>query len=57
MDAVQGARGIRGPLIVQRAEDPVRNDFSYDEDLVVFLSDEWKDPSVCVHECSVVVHN
>ena len=48
MDAVQGARGIRGPLVVQRANDSVLRDFSYDEDLVVFLSDEWRDPSVCL---------
>ena len=48
MDAVQGARGIRGPLIVQRAEDPVRAQFAYDEELVVFMSDEWRDPSACL---------
>eukprot|EP01063_Lacrimia_lanifica_P020311 TRINITY_DN27644_c0_g1_i1.p1 TRINITY_DN27644_c0_g1~~TRINITY_DN27644_c0_g1_i1.p1 ORF type:complete len:632 (+),score=246.35 TRINITY_DN27644_c0_g1_i1:54-1949(+) len=48
MDAVQGARGIRGPLIIQRADDPVKEEFAYDEDLVVFMSDEWKDPSACL---------
>ena len=48
MDAVQGARGIRGPLIVQRPDDPVKKQFAYDEDLVVFVSDEWRDPSVCL---------
>lgn len=48
MDAVQGARGIRGPLVIERAEDPVKKDFAYDEDLVVFMSDEWRDPSACL---------
>lgn len=48
MDAVQGARGIRGPFIIQRAKDPVKKEFAYDEDLVVFMSDEWKDPSSCL---------
>eukprot|EP00966_Prymnesium_polylepis_P266740 6162073-Prymnesium_polylepis.3 len=42
MDAVQGARGIRGPLIIQRKDDPVKAQFKYDEDLVVFMSDEWR---------------
>ena len=48
MDAVQGARGIRGPFVIERADDPVKEDFQYDEDLVVFMSDEWKDPSSCL---------
>jgi len=48
MDAVQGARGIRGPLVIERANDPVREEFAYDEDLVVFMSDEWRDPSSCL---------
>jgi len=48
MDAVQGARGIRGPLIIQRKADPVKEEFAYDEDLVVFMSDEWRDPSACL---------
>eukprot|EP00316_Scyphosphaera_apsteinii_P023189 CAMPEP_0119316454 /NCGR_PEP_ID=MMETSP1333-20130426/39666_1 /TAXON_ID=418940 /ORGANISM="Scyphosphaera apsteinii, Strain RCC1455" /LENGTH=617 /DNA_ID=CAMNT_0007322101 /DNA_START=101 /DNA_END=1954 /DNA_ORIENTATION=- len=48
MDAVQGARGIRGPLIVQRKNDPVKAEFQYDDDLVVFMSDEWRDPSACL---------
>jgi FtsP/CotA-like multicopper oxidase with cupredoxin domain len=48
MDAVQGARGIRGPLIIQRQDDPVKKAFSYDQDLVVFMSDEWRDPSACL---------
>jgi len=48
MDAVQGARGIRGPLVIQRNEDPVKAEFKYDEDLVVFMSDEWRDPSSCL---------
>lgn len=48
MDAVQGAKGIKGPFIIQRANDPVKKAFTYDEDLVVFMSDEWKDPSTCL---------
>jgi len=48
MDATQGARGIRGPLIIERAEDPVKAHFGYDEDRVVFVSDEWRDPSSCL---------
>jgi FtsP/CotA-like multicopper oxidase with cupredoxin domain len=48
MDAVQGARGVRGPLIIQRNNDPVKASFNYSEDLVVFMSDEWKDPSECL---------
>ena len=48
MDAVQGARGVKGALIIQRRDDPVRQQFAYDEDLVVFLSDEWRDPSACL---------
>lgn len=48
MDAVQGARGIRGPFIIERADDPVVEEFGYDEDLVVFMSDEWRDPSTCL---------
>jgi len=48
MDAVQGARGIRGPIVIQRANDPVKEEFKYDEDLVVFMSDEWKDPGACL---------
>jgi len=48
MDAVQGARGIRGPLIIERASDPVKAQFKYDEDLVMFMADEWRDPSACL---------
>jgi len=48
MDAVQGARGIRGPIVVERANDPVKAEFPYAEDLVVFMSDEWRDPSACL---------
>lgn len=48
MDATQGARGIRGPLIIERADDPVKAQFKYDEDLVMFMSDEWRDPSACL---------
>ena len=48
MDAVQGARGIRGPLIIERKDDPVKEQFKYDEDLVVFMSDEWREPAACL---------
>lgn len=46
MDAVQGARGIKGALIIDRADDPFRS--MYEEEQLVFLSDEWRDPSVCL---------
>lgn len=48
MDAVQSAKGLKGPFVIQRAGDPVKKAFHYDEDLVVFMSDEWKDPSTCL---------
>lgn len=48
MDAVQGARGIRGPIVIQRRDDPVKRQFPYDEDMTVFVSDEWREPSVCL---------
>ena len=40
MDAVQGARGLKGAFVIERADDPVKAAFDYDEDLVVFLADE-----------------
>ncbi len=48
MDAVQGSRGLKGAFVIERADDPVKAQFAYDEDQVVFLSDEWRDPSVCL---------
>ena len=48
MDAVQGARGLKGAIVIEREGDPVKAAFNYDEDMVVFLSDEWRDPSVCL---------
>jgi len=53
MDALQASKGIRGPFVVQRGlgpegSDPVKEEFPYDEDLTVFMADEWRDPSVCL---------
>jgi FtsP/CotA-like multicopper oxidase with cupredoxin domain len=48
MDAVQGARGLKGAIVIDRTNDPIKTMFGYDEDRVVFVSDEWKDPSVCL---------
>jgi len=45
-DAVQGARGLKGPIVIERAGDPYAG--MYDEERVLFLSDEWRDPSVCL---------
>lgn len=48
MDSVQGAKGLRGPIVVHKRDDPVKKAFNYDEDLILVLSDEWKDPDVCL---------
>jgi len=44
--AVQGARGLEGPIAIERAGGPYAR--MYDEERVLFLSDEWRDPSVCL---------
>merc|ERR1711871_1808332 len=46
MDAMQSAKGLRGPFIVKKREDP--NTHLYDEERVVVLADEWQDPDVCL---------
>ena len=48
MDAVQASRGVRGPIVIERAEDPVKKRFGPYEDKVVWLADEWRDPSSCL---------
>ena len=39
---------MKGAFIIDRANDPVKEKFQYDEDQVIFMSDEWRDPSVCL---------
>jgi FtsP/CotA-like multicopper oxidase with cupredoxin domain len=46
MDAMQAARGLRGALIIQKQNDPFRQ--RYDEDKLLLLTDEWRDPDVCL---------
>jgi FtsP/CotA-like multicopper oxidase with cupredoxin domain len=46
MDAVQASKGIKGPFVIKRRDDPYKS--MYDEDIVVSVSDEWREPSVCL---------
>jgi len=46
MDAVQASKGLKGPIIVHPKEDPFARE--YDEERVISLSDEWKQPGVCL---------
>lgn len=46
MDAMQAAKGIKGPIIVHAKNDPFKG--MYDEDQLVVLSDEWREPDVCL---------
>ena len=39
---VQRARGLEGPLIIQKRDDPFRA--MYDEDRIVFISDQMREP-------------
>ena len=48
MDAVQASRGVRGGIVVDRADDPVRERWPDYEDQLVWLADEWRDPSACL---------
>jgi FtsP/CotA-like multicopper oxidase with cupredoxin domain len=47
MDGMQSAKGMRGPFVVKDALEerfmPV-----YDEEKVIVLADEWRDPEVCL---------
>lgn len=47
MDGMQSAKGIRGPFIIHDPESVPRLPH-YDEELVVVLADEWRDPGVCL---------
>eukprot|EP00948_MAST-09A_sp_MAST-9A-sp1_P003468 g3468.t1 len=46
MDGMQSAKGLRGPFIVKKREDP--HEHEYDEEKVVVLADEWQNPDVCL---------
>lgn len=46
MDAVQGAKGLKGPIVIKKHEDPFAG--MYDEDKVVVVSDEWRLPEICL---------
>jgi L-ascorbate oxidase len=46
MDAVQSAKGLKGPFIIKKHDDPFKD--MYDLEQVVAVSDEWRDPSVCL---------
>jgi len=46
MDGTQSAKGMRGPFIVRKPNDPF--EFMYDEEKVIVLADEWQDPDVCL---------
>lgn len=46
MDGFQSAKGMRGPFIVRKQNDPF--EFMYDEEKIVILADEWQDPAVCL---------
>ena len=47
MDAMQSAKGMRGPFIVKKRVEDVHMPH-YDEERVVVMADEWRDPSVCL---------
>lgn len=48
MDSVQASKGLKGPIVVQKKDDPFKQSGMYDEDIVVNLSDEWRIPEVCL---------
>eukprot|EP00945_MAST-04E_sp_MAST-4E-sp1_P005834 g5834.t1 len=47
MDGMQSAKGLRGAFIVN---DPLEKKYMpiYDEEKVIVLADEWRDPEVCL---------
>merc|ERR1719163_933231 len=47
MDAMQSAKGLRGPFIVKKREEGPQMP-KYDEEKVLVMADEWRDPSVCL---------
>lgn len=46
MDAVQSAQGIKGSFIIKKRKDPFQD--LYTKELVVAVSDEWREPAVCL---------
>jgi len=46
MDAVQASKGLKGPIVVHPKMDPFEN--QYDDERIINLSDEWKQPGVCL---------
>lgn len=46
MDNVQSARGIRGAIVIRDPQDPFQD--MYTEEKIVVMSDEWRDPAVCL---------
>ena len=57
MDAVQTAKGIKGAFVVLKRPDvdPVQLNplTTYDEDLTVVVSDEWREPDVSTKSLGV----
>ena len=47
MDGMQSAKGMRGPFIVKSPTDTVGVPH-YDEEKVLVLADEWRNPDVCL---------
>lgn len=47
MDGMQSAKGMRGPFIVKPKQVPGWMP-KYDDERVIVLADEWRDPSVCL---------
>lgn len=48
MDGMQSAKGMRGSFIVKKRNDTLEQRFNYTEERVLVLSDEWRDPDVCL---------
>jgi iron transport multicopper oxidase len=46
MQALQADRGLKGPIVVRARDDPHRA--MYQEERVIALSDEWRNPDVCL---------
>lgn len=46
MQAQQMDRGLKGAVIIRPKEDPFKA--MYDEERIVAISDEWRDPDVCL---------
>eukprot|EP01065_Artemidia_motanka_P035702 TRINITY_DN43592_c0_g1_i1.p1 TRINITY_DN43592_c0_g1~~TRINITY_DN43592_c0_g1_i1.p1 ORF type:complete len:853 (+),score=299.24 TRINITY_DN43592_c0_g1_i1:76-2634(+) len=46
MDGVQQAKGLRGPIVVHKRDDPHAKLYSTEQTIMV--SDEWRNPEVCL---------